>query len=87
MKNFILRIGEPIVTVAVVVGISMSIIMAYSQASALKAIGQTTASTITFLLVSAIGIAGVVIVAFLVYLLIDIRNELKYLNEKLKTTT
>lgn len=80
MKNFILKVGQPLVGIMVILGFLMSILYAYGIAS-IPGIGN--AQFIVFLILSAFGISAVILGAFLIYLLIDIRDELRFLNERL----
>ncbi len=85
MKRFILNLGERIIAIAVVLGFIASFITAYTQAHVLGKIQGGITAFITFVVTLAVGCAGVIVAAFLIYLIIDIRDELKALNEKLVT--
>lgn len=80
MKNFVLKVGQPLIGIMVVLGIIMSIIYAYAIAS-IPGLGNY--SIIAFLTIAAFGIAAVIFGAFLIYLLIDIRDNLCSINKKL----
>lgn len=80
MKNFILRIGQPLIGVVVVIGIILSLFMAYGYAS-MPFMGSGS-RFITFILTAVFGVSSIIIAAFLVYLLIDIRDELRKLAAK-----
>lgn len=80
MKNFILKIGESLIRIVVILGVIVSIVYAYLMAS-VPLIGG--GNIIVFLILSIFGISAVVLGAFLIYLLIDIRDQLRFINEKL----
>jgi uncharacterized membrane protein len=73
LKNIIVKSGEIIINVLVVLGLLGSLIAGFTAMSY---------SFIGGLMTLIGGVAGVVIVAFVVYLLIDIRDNLKQLNNK-----
>ena len=79
IKNAILRIGQSLIEIAVVFGIIASVLMGILQAFESSNVG-TLGKLIVFVLSSVIGIAVVIIGAFLSFLLIDIRDELKKMN-------
>jgi hypothetical protein len=73
LKNFIITSGELIINVLVVIGLIIAVI------------GGFTAMQFSFfggLLTLLSGAAGVVLLAFILYILIDIRDNLKQLNNK-----
>ena len=72
MKNFILKIGELLIAIAVWVGIiiTLSIGLPLMTLSPLLGLAQIL-----------MGILAIVAFAFFVYLLIDIRDNLKQLND------
>ncbi|MCX7793202.1 MAG: hypothetical protein N2257_02175 [Thermodesulfovibrionales bacterium] len=81
MKNFILKIGQPLVGIAVIFGIITTILYAYLMAS-IPGFGRF--NVISFLIIIVFGIAAVILGAFLIYLFIDIRDELRDINKKIK---
>lgn len=80
MKNFILKTGEFLVALVVILGVILSIVYAYLVAST-PLIGG--GDIFLFLILSVFGISAVMLGAFLIYLLIDIRDQLRSINEKL----
>ncbi len=73
LKNFVVQFGEMIINILVVVGLLIALI------------AGVTAMKYSFIggLISLVGgVAGVIVFAFVIYLLIDIRDNLKQLNEK-----
>ncbi len=77
MKRFILSVGERIINIVVVTGMIISLLYAYSLSTLFG-----SKWFIAFLLFAIFGIMVVILGAFLIYLLIDIRDQLKALNEK-----
>lgn len=71
LKNLIVTSGELIINVLVILGLLGSLIAGFAAMSY---------SFMGGLITLIGGIVGVVIVAFVVYLLIDIRDNLKQLN-------
>lgn len=72
LKNFVVQFGEMIINILVVVGLLIALI------------AGVTAMKYSFIggLISLVGgVAGVIVFAFVIYLLIDIRDNLKQLNE------
>lgn len=71
LKNFVVQFGEMIINILVVVGLLIALI------------AGVTAMKYSFIggLISLVGgVAGVIVFAFVIYLLIDIRDNLKQLN-------
>lgn len=73
LKNIIVKSGEIIINVLVILGLLGSLIAGLTAMSY---------SFIGGLMTLIGGVSGVIIVAFVVYLLIDIRDNLKQLNNK-----
>lgn len=73
LKNIIVKSGEIIINVLVILGLLGSLIAGF---------GAMSYSFIGGLMTLIGGVAGVIIVAFVIYLLIDIRDNLKQLNNK-----
>lgn len=73
LKNFIITSGELIINALVIIGLVVS------------AVSGLVAMKFSFfggLLTLISGVAGVVLVAFILYIMIDIRDNLKLLNNK-----
>lgn len=73
IKKIVVQFGEIIINVLVALGLVASLIAGF---------GAMSYSFIGGLLTLIGGVCGVVIVAFVIYLLIDIRDNLKQLNNK-----
>ncbi len=73
LKNFIITSGELIINALVIIGLIVAVI------------GGLAAMKFSFfggILTLLSGVAGVVLVAFILYIMIDIRDNLKLLNKK-----
>lgn len=79
MKSFILKVGQPMIGIGVIVGLIISLLTAFFSTNVMY--GGVSA-VIYFLFMSTVWVAGIIITAFLVYILVDIRDELKMLNKK-----
>lgn len=73
LKNLVIQSGEIIINVMVVLGLFGSLIAGF---------GAMSYSFIGGLMTLIGGVSGVIVIAFVVYLLIDIRDNLKQLNDK-----
>lgn len=73
IKNFIIQFGEIIINILVILGLIVAVI---------GGLGAMKFSFIGGLITLVGGVAGVVLFAFIVYLLIDIRDNLKNLNRE-----
>ncbi len=71
LKNFIIQSGELIINALVVIGLLIALI---------AGISAMQFSFMGGLMALLAGVAGVVLLAFVLYLLIDIRDNLKELN-------
>jgi len=71
LKNFIIQSGELIINVMVVVGLLIALVAGISAMKYSFIMGLVTLLT---------GVAGVILLAFVLYLLIDMRDNLKQLN-------
>lgn len=71
IKKFVVQFGEIIINILVVLGLLAAIITGF---------GAMKWSFIGGLITLIGGVAGVVVLAFVIYLLIDIRDNLKNLN-------
>lgn len=72
LKNFIIQSGELIINALVVIGLLIALI---------AGISAMQFSFMGGLMALLAGVAGVVLLAFVLYLLIDIRDNLKELNK------
>jgi pilus assembly protein TadC len=73
IKKYVVQFGELIINVLVCLGLLGVLI---------SSIGAMSYSFMAGLMMLIGGVAGVVLVAFVVYILIDIRDQLKQLNNK-----
>ena len=73
LKDLIVKSGELIINVLVILGLISSVLAGFAAMSY---------SVIGGLMTMIGGVAGVIVVAFVVYLLIDIRDNIKQLNNK-----
>ena len=71
LKNLIVKSGEIIINTLVVLGLLGSLIAGF---------GAMSYSFIAGIMTLVGGVAGVIVLAFVIYLLIDIRDNLKNLN-------
>lgn len=71
LKNFIIQSGELIINVLVVIGLLIALV---------SGIGAMQFSFMMGLVTLLAGVAGVILLAFVLYLLIDMRDNLKQLN-------
>ncbi len=71
LKNFIIQSGELIINILVVIGLLIALV---------SGIGAMQFSFMMGLVTLLAGVAGVILLAFVLYLLIDMRDNLKQLN-------